>query len=712
MSQVEVKHGHLFCGLGGGAKGFNQSYARVGKMETRFRCLGGIDSCGAAIKDFNKASGVPGTVMDLFSREQYMAFHGHKPPVDWREAMPADIHRAFNYEQPHVVFLSAPCKGFSGLLAEKLSVTDKYQALNALTLRGVWLSLEAYKNDPIEFYVFENVPRIATRGRYLLDQILALFRAYGYLCAETKHDCGEIGNLAQGRVRFLLVSRHPEKVPSFLYEPIRHPLRGVGEVIGKLPIPGPVPMLPMHRLPMLQWKTWVRLAFVTAGKDWRSLKDLNVEDGFLTDFGIMRDDKWRGSYLGVQPWDDPSCTVTGKAGATTGTFSVADVRAFQANRRGILGVRGWEHPATTITANGRPMAGSFNVADVRIDGHFKSVQHGVGGWEQPAATITSQRSPGQGRFSVADPRMPDTNKNRQNGIYRVVEFDQPSAAVTGAKHVAGAAMSVADVRASAGFEGKGKYRITPFDESAGTVIGASTTGQGAYALADPRMNWSKGTHRNKMAIVDWQNAAGTVTGSRAPYSGGLSVADPRPSINEESYRTQGYYGVVPWADHTGAVTAAVCHDNGKWSVADPRYSNLPIVDQRLRFATSNEGAKISPSADSDDDRDALPAQDQKLCCMIRALDGTWHRPFTTLELAALQGLVDPEEKLELDGLSDSAWRERIGNAVPPPAAQAIGSVIGRSLLLAWSGETFMLSNEDIWVRDIAVGLSVDQGSQP
>lgn len=42
---------------------------------------------------------------------------------------------------------------------------------------------------------------------------------------------------------------------------------------------------------------------------------------------------------------------------------------------------------------------------------------------------------------------------------------------------------------------------------------------------------------------------------------------------------------------------------------------------------------------------------------IRSLDGTWHRPFTTLELAALQSLVDPEEFLESDGLSASAWRD-------------------------------------------------------
>ena len=94
---------------------------------------------------------------------------------------------------------------------------------------------------------------------------------------------------------------------------------------------------------------------------------------------------------------------------------------------------------------------------------------------------------------------------------------------------------------------------------------------------------------------------------------------------------------------------------------------------------------------------------------IRSIDGTWHRPFTTLELAALQSLVDPEEHLELEGLSDASWRERIGNAVPPAAATAIANTMGHTLLLAWSGESFMLSAVPIWVRPLAIGLAVQQG---
>ena len=201
MAQLvrEITHAHFFCGLGGGAKGFNKGRARLGNTVARFRCLGGVDSDPAAIADFNRLAGVPGTVLDLFSREQFIAFHGREPGPDWRPATTTDIQAAFGFERPNIVFLSAPCKGFSGLLAEKVSLTAKYQALNELTLRGVWLMCEAFKDDPPELIVFENVPRIATRGRPLLDQIVSLLRHYGYAVNETTHDCGRIGKLAQSR---------------------------------------------------------------------------------------------------------------------------------------------------------------------------------------------------------------------------------------------------------------------------------------------------------------------------------------------------------------------------------------------------------------------------------------------------------------------------------------------------------------------------------
>lgn len=223
LTKYVLKHFHFCCGLGGGAKGFNQNKEVVGHLQADWRCIGGVDVDAGALRDFHRIAGVPGTQMDLFTREQYTAFHGKEPPADWREATPADIRRAAGWQDPDVVFISSPCKGASGLLSEALSLTPKYQALNELTLRCVWLMCEAWQHNPPGLIVFENVPRLATRGRHLLDQILQVLNFFGYAVSETTHDCGELGGLAQSRKRFLLVARHVEKVPPFLYEPEKNP---------------------------------------------------------------------------------------------------------------------------------------------------------------------------------------------------------------------------------------------------------------------------------------------------------------------------------------------------------------------------------------------------------------------------------------------------------------------------------------------------------
>ncbi|PKY11715.1 DNA cytosine methyltransferase [Acidithiobacillus marinus] len=559
MTEKEIRHFHLFCGLGGGAAGFNRGEARIGNLQARFRCLGGVDSSPLAIADFSRLAGVHGTVMDLFDRAQYRAFHGKEPPADWREATPADIRQAAGNERPHIVFTSPPCKAFSGLLSESKSKTAKYQALNQLTLRGIWLTLEAWHDDPPEFVLLENVPRIQNRGRHLLDQIVPLLQKYGYAVAETTHDCGELGGLAQSRKRFLLVARHMEKVPPFLYEPKKSPLLHIGDILGRMPLPGDAVAGPMHRVPSLQWKTWVRLAFVEAGSDWRSLNKLAVQDGFLRDYLIVPADHRRNDYLGVIPWDEHTGAVSGR---------------------------------------GLPTNGRYSVADPRFQGSAEYGQYGVRDWSDTSGAVSGQSAPGGGRYAVADPR-------------------NPSGKVFG------------------------KYAVTPWNDPSGTVISGSTTGQGAFAVADPRTGLNRG--------------------------------------RGDDYLTAAHYGVMPWSATAGAVSAAAAHDNGRWSVADPRTASAA---------------------------ESLPHPNTPATVIIEALDGTWHRPFTTLELASLQGLVDPEAHLELEGLNDSAWRERIGNAVPPPAAQAIAGVMGQALLLAWSGETFLLNAMPIWVKPVAVALSV------
>jgi hypothetical protein len=188
--------------------------------------------------------------------------------------------------------------------------------------------------------------------------------------------------------------------------------------------------------------------------------------------------------------------------------------------------------------------------------------------------------------------------------------------------------------------------VTPFDgDPSNTVIAASTTGNGAFAVADPRPVYARN--------------------------------------GKDVYRTTGEYGVVPFHDVAGAVTANGQLDNGRWSVADPRpHSATPSL--------------------------GLPAPNDRIVACIQALDGTFHRPFTTLELAFLQNLMDEDDVFALDGTSDSGWREHIGNAVPPAAAEAIANVMGTTLLLAWAGETFALSATPVWVRPVAVAIAVDQ----
>ncbi|QPP24156.1 DNA cytosine methyltransferase [Pseudomonas aeruginosa] len=631
MIKRTLYHFHFCCGLGGGAAGFNRARPRVGNVEAEWVCLGGIDVDPAGLRDFERLAGVPGTLLDLFTRDQYVRFHGKEPPTGWREATPEDIRRAAGGRRPDAVFISSPCKGASGLLSEKMSLTPKYQALNELTLRCIWLMGEAWADDPVPLIVFENVPRLASRGRHLLDQINSLLGGFGYAVAETTHDCGELGGLAQSRKRFLLVARHVEKVPPFLYEPEKKSLRAVGDILGRMPLPGDIDAAgPMHRVPSLQWKTWVRLALVRAGSDWRSLNDLAVEDGYLRDLIIVPE--YQAGYMGVHGWNDSMGTIAGRSGPTNGAFSVADPRA----------------PANALQYQ----------------------QYGVRRWTDTSGAIIGVKSPGQGTYSVADPR------GQSFGKYPVTDWDGPSGTVIAASTTGQGAFAVADPRPDVAWY-KNVFRVVSMDQHAGTVTGGHSPSSGGQAVADPRYhNWHPGASSRKLHVGEWGSATGTVTGSQQVASGALSIADPRvlDRTKGDAYLTGGHYGVVGFDQSAGAVSASARHDNGRWSVADPR----------------------------------MPAANDRLTCIIQSLDGTWHRPFTTLELAALQSLVDPEEQLILDGLSDSDWRERIGNAVPPAAAEAIAGVMGTTLLLAEQGETFMLSNTPIWVRPVAMALSVAQ----
>lgn len=722
MLTTEFTDFHLYSGLGGAAAGFQRARINMEGVEARFRCLGGIDFDRAACADFERLTGAKATHLDLFDEEQYRAFFGKAPASGWREATPEDIRRAAGGECPDVLFSSPPCKGFSALLSGSKAASAKYQALNRLTLRGLWLALEAFRDCPPKIILLENVPLIQTRGRRFLDQIVATLREAGYAVAETVHDCGEIGGLAQTRKRFLLVARHQRQVPPFLYQPHKRPLRGVGEVLDRLPLPGDPAAGPMHAIRRLHWMTWVRLALIPAGKDWRALQGLRVgDDGMLQDYSIAPMGTWFRGALGVTHWEEPSGTVTGDARPGKGPFAVADPRAAGWGGRGSYRVTKLDEPAGTVIANSGTGGGAFAVADPRPTYKSQHQQFGVKNWDEPSGTVTAQKSPGQGPISIADPRFnwhPDAHRMKyrvtawgktastviaksghpasgglsvadprtglgpetHSNVYRITGYDQPAPVVTAAGRPAGGGGTVADPRARAGARFYNVYRVIEWGAQSQAVTGGSGPSSGGQAVSDPRL--VEAVRKGCLGVREWSNHVGTVAGQTHPSNGSYSLADPRLGLKTkekgEDWANGGAYGVLPYDRNSNAVTGAASTDNGYWSVADPR----------------------------------LPDPTDRLEAIIIAPDMTWHRPFSTLELAALQGLVAPEELWGpdgevwgLDGSSDTAWRERIGNAVPRDAAQGIGSTVLRVLLGSHLGMTFMLSATDVWVAPIAIGLS-------
>lgn len=195
MSKSEFTAFFPFCGLGAGALGFLQAEVTLLGRTARFRSLGGIDCEEASCEDFQTLTRSPALQADV-------------------STMTVGDLLEFCPKAPDCVFLSPPCKGFSGLLGSAQSKAPKYQKLNRLVLDWMELMLTAWADDLPGLVLLENVPRIASRGAPLLKKVRALLRAAGYVFHAQSHDCGELGGLAQHRRRYLLVARLPKRIVS------------------------------------------------------------------------------------------------------------------------------------------------------------------------------------------------------------------------------------------------------------------------------------------------------------------------------------------------------------------------------------------------------------------------------------------------------------------------------------------------------------------
>jgi site-specific DNA-cytosine methylase len=347
----------------------------------------------------------------------------------------------------------------------------------------------------------------------------------------------------------------------------------------------------------------------------------------------------------------------------------------------------WAKPSATIGGSGSN--GPTSIADPRVEaaaarraqgkaGYYPGVL-GVTDWDEPAGTIASESSPTNGRFSVADPRARFGNCDRVN------RWEDPSQTVTSSPAPSSGAGAVADPRLDVRFGSDNpnrhwnKYAVIRWGDPAKTITSKAQPGSGGLSVADIRV---KRAYDNGYGVLRWRDASPTVAAGSAAGQGAYSVADPRLGCTPRS----GAYGVVGWDEASPTIGAHHKVDNSAAAIADARIEEP-------------EGGAWEP-VDIGDPKKA-PAETP----LIIADDGTWHRPLTTLELAALQGLPTKinGSPLVLAGSGSTDWREAIGNAVPPPAAKAIaekmlvtlvGSEIG-ALALSGGGAVWVETNDSI-----------------
>lgn len=176
-----------------------------------------------------------------------------------------------------------------------------------------------------------------------------------------------------------------------------------------------------------------------------------------------------------------------------------------------------------------------------------------------------------------------------------------------------------------------------------------------------------------MGVTDWNDPSTSIIATGDHHNGPWQVADPR--VTASDHRHSSGLGVNEWAEPSHTVVGAGRVRSAWYSVADPR---IPEI--------------VGPPIDLESKR---PCH-----LVIMAADGTWHRPMTTLELAALQGLPvrHGDGWLTLPG-NDQQRRRLIGDCVPPPAAEAIARACATALAEAGA---FRLSSEDIWVAPVVL----------
>jgi len=614
-----------FAGIGGGAIGFQQASATLAKhgLKGRFRVIGAFDFDAGAAADFELLTGVKCEVVDV------------------RAMTPASL-RALCPRRPDVVFGSAPCKGASPLLSNTLAETEKYQEMNELMLVWTRLMLAAWgeytdeagvrhASDLPLLIINENVPRLANRAKDVVAEVVKLLHGAGYATHAGSHNCGEVGGLAQNRVRFLLVARRHDRVPALVYQPKKQRVRGCGEVIGPLPLPSDPAGGAMHRLPDICATNCIRLALIPPGGDWRDI------DGALKAHEKRRE-HW--SRYHVARFDLTTPTVVGSG--TNGAYGVADAR---------------------VEAEVRKVAHN-------PDAHRN--KYTVAGWGLWVGTIIGASHVGSGAPSIDDLRVPVAYGH----AYGVTTWATPFGVITGHIGPSGGAFALLDVRLTCDVrENSGAYGVLDPARPAYTITAWGDINNGRFAYADARPQAPHAARRDVVALV-----VGMLAPEPADYThDAADLPAPTPAPTKARRRK---------VRRVAAPGARARRRGGRHALldvltfaADPRVPGNPELALRFPVTRLDQPPLFVP--------------------VLPTASGCWHRPLTIWERFALQSfpLYDAAGRaIVLSGNDVTAWSERVGNAVPPLTAKAVGEEFLRTLLSAEAGVFELSSGGGAWVR--------------
>jgi site-specific DNA-cytosine methylase len=238
----------------------------------------------------------------------------------------------------------------------------------------------------------------------------------------------------------------------------------------------------------------------------------------------------------------------------------------------------------------------------------------------------------------------------------------------------------------------GKYKVIGLAGHAGTVIGGDD--QGAYAVADPRSTTGFEAAAGKYRVTGFDEPAGTVI-ARSD-SGQERLPLPTRAQYATNVETRTSLAGTTASSNGAAQRSRIGCGGPRQRPLVCRGSAPPRRKRQARRRDPCSRRHLAPAVH--DARARRCSRSSTPSSQIDAEHDDW-----ALQRAAATGKPFP---FGLDGDSDSAWRERIGNAVPRDAAEAIAEVMGTTLLLAESGETFQLSSTPVWVRPVAIALTL------